>query len=247
MTRSKRELPASKSSSNSARRRVMMSSVSSTMRSLMLMRSATTSCESFTLLRDSTALERLDDGVERHLGERRQPGLDRLLDGAAAEEDVAPRHAAGGEVDGRLLVLLVLEEPPDERLARIFLLVERVVLLTGGRRGEQHLRLDVRERRRHHEVLARDVEVHQLHHGQVFEVLLRHEADGDLQDVQLVLLAEVQEQIERPFEARQADGVLRPTGQAVRLFGDQAPSHSREARGRQWGAWRRRGGLAAGR
>ena len=58
----------------------------------------------------------------------------------------------------------------------------------------------MRERRRHEEVLARDVQVHQLHDGEVLEVLLRHERDGDVEDVELVLLAEVQEQIERALE-----------------------------------------------
>ena len=60
---------------------------------------------------------------------------------------------------GRRLVLLVLEQPAHERLARILL----GVVLGGIRARQQHPRLDVDERRRHHEELARHVEVQLLH------------------------------------------------------------------------------------
>ena len=87
------------------------------------------------------------------------------------EEDVATRDPASGELVAGMLVLLVLEEPADERLARVhLLLVGVVVFLAGRRRRQQHLRLDVRERRGHHEVLRRHVELHQLHDREVLEV-----------------------------------------------------------------------------
>ena len=57
----------------------------------------------------------------------------------------------------RRLELLVLEQPPDQRVARILLLA-----LDARRRlrpRQQHLRFDVNERRRHHDVLARHVQV----------------------------------------------------------------------------------------
>ena len=59
------------------------------------------------------------------------------------------------------LELLVLEQPAHQRVARILFLA----LDAGGRLGprQQHLRLDVDQRRRHHEELARDVEVQLLH------------------------------------------------------------------------------------
>ena len=44
---------------------------------------------------------------------------------------------------------------------------------------QQHSRFDVDERRRHHQELARDVEVHLLHQVDVFEVLLRDLLRGE--------------------------------------------------------------------
>jgi hypothetical protein len=152
-------------------------------------------------------LERLDEREQRHLRERGQAGVNGLLDRHAAEKDVLLRDAARGELLAGLLVLLVLEEATDERLARILLLGGELVLLARRRRGQEHLRLDVRERRGHDEVLARDVEVDELHHGEVLEVLLRHEADRDVEDVELVFLAEMQEEVERTLERRKGHGV----------------------------------------
>ena len=80
---------------------------------------------------------------------------------------------------------------------------EHLVLLPGGRGGEEHLRLDVGKRGRHHEVLGGDVELHELHDREILEVFLGQEPDGDVEDVQLVLLAKVQQQIERPLELRE--------------------------------------------
>ena len=67
------------------------------------------------------ALERLDEREHRHLGERREAARLDLLDRHAATEDVAPGHAPRGELLAGVLVLLVLEQPPDERLARVAL------------------------------------------------------------------------------------------------------------------------------
>ena len=72
------------------------------------------------------ALERLDERIKRHLGERRHPwrlGGSRspheLLRRCPPPEYVAPGDAARGEVFARLFVLLVLEQTPDEGLARV--------------------------------------------------------------------------------------------------------------------------------
>ena len=64
------------------------------------------------------------------------------------------------------------------------------------------------ERRRHHQELARDVEVEFLHQLEVVEVLLRDERDRDVVDVHLVLLDEVEQQVERPLEILQADRIV---------------------------------------
>src|SRR5258705_292542 len=65
---------------------------------------------------------------------------------------------------------------------------------------QEHLRLDVNERRSHHQEFTGDVEVHLLQQVDGVEILLRDERDRNVVDIQLVLLDEVQQQIERPLE-----------------------------------------------
>ena len=121
-----------------------------------------------------------------------------------AAADLSARGMAGRDIFTRGAPI---EEASDEGLARVLLVLERVVLLPGRGRGEQHLGLDVRERRGHHQVFARHVEVEELEDGEVLEVLLGHEADRDVEDVELMLLAEVQKQVERTLEGRQGYGI----------------------------------------
>src|ERR1700691_4560606 len=64
------------------------------------------------------------------------------------------------------------------------------------------------ERSGHDEVLARNVELHELHDCEKLEILCGHKADRDLEDVELVLLTKMQQEIERPLEGGQRDRVL---------------------------------------
>ncbi len=152
-------------------------------------------------------LEGFDEREERHIRERRLPRRalgDEIDGGHAAWKYVAPRDAASRELFPGLLVLLVLEQAADERLARVDLLfVEGVVFLSRRRRREEHLALDVSQRRGHDQVLGREIELHELHHREKLQVFLGDEPDGDIEDVELVLLAEVKEQIERALELRE--------------------------------------------
>jgi len=77
---------------------------------------------------------------------------------------------------------------------------------------QQHPRLDVDERRRHHEELPGDVEIHLLHQVDVLDVLRRNQRDGDVVDADLVALDQVQQQVERPLEIHQADRVRLENG-----------------------------------
>ena len=104
---------------------------------------------------------------------------------------------------GRDLELLVLEQAPYQQVARIFL-VPRVAGRGFGPR-QQHLALDVNQRRRHDEELAGEVEVQLLQQVQVLEVLLRDDRDLDVIHVHLVLLDQMDEQVERAFERLQLD------------------------------------------
>jgi hypothetical protein len=81
-------------------------------------------------------------------------------------------------------------------------------------------RLDVNQRGGHHEELPDDVEVQLLHQIQVIEVLLRDERDRNVVDVDLVLLDEVQQQIERTFEVLKVNRVVLENGlEVLGLFG----------------------------
>ena len=69
----------------------------------------------------------------------------------------------------RRLELLVFEQAPDQRFARILF---RVLLRRIGAR-QQHARLDVNQRRGHDQELTGDVQIQFLHQVDVFDVLRR--------------------------------------------------------------------------
>ena len=106
------------------------------------------------------------------------------------------------ELGGRL-ELLVLEQTPDERFARIFF--GPGVFLRRIRARQQRARLDVNQRRRHYQELSRHVEIQVLHERDVAQVLLGDERDRDVVDVQLALANQVQEQIERSLKGVELD------------------------------------------
>ena len=58
------------------------------------------------------------------------------------------------------------------------------------------------QRGRHHKILARQVDVEILHERHVLNVLLAHEQDRYVLDVEFMLLNQMQEQIEGPLESR---------------------------------------------
>src|SRR5262249_47906940 len=119
----------------------------------------------------------------------------------------AQRLALVQQLRGRL-ELLVFEQPAHQRLARILFRI----FLRRIRTRQEHPRLDVNQRRSHHEELARHVEVQLLHQIDVGEVLLGDEGDRNVVDVDLVLLDEVQQQIERSLEILQADRIRLENG-----------------------------------
>ena len=184
------------------------------------------------------ALEHRVEGVEEleqaRARERRWPARAGRL--RSAPEDVSPRDGTRAQLLGRDLVLLVLQEAPDELGARVDLVLRLLVVLVVRLLRQEHLALDVGQRRGHHEVLARDVQIELLHQRDVLEVALRHEGDREVQDVQLVLPDQMQEQIERPLEVRQRDLEVGIQGLEGRL-GHRARSRcDRGDRGRRGGA-----------
>jgi MFS family permease len=126
--------------------------------------------------------------------------------GSSAEEYISPQHRSLSELFRRVFVFLVFEQSTNEFGARIVVL-EVFIVLVDGRLRQQHLRLDVGERSRHHEIFAGQVDIEILHQHDVFDVLLADEGDGDVLDVELVLLNEVEQQIEGPLKGRNGDMV----------------------------------------
>ena len=70
----------------------------------------------------------------------------------------------------------------------------------GIRTRKQRARLDVNQRRGHHQELPGHVEVHLFHQLDVAEILLGDERDRDVVDVDLALANQMQEEIERTLE-----------------------------------------------
>ena len=65
---------------------------------------------------------------------------------------------------------------------------------------QQHARLDLGQRRGHHQVLAGELELHFLHQLDVLHVLARDLGDRDVEDVEVLPADQVQQQVERTFE-----------------------------------------------
>ena len=126
--------------------------------------------------------------------------LDELFGAGGAPENIAVDELPLGEEPGSVFVALVLEEASDEHLARVGQCSVAIVGLCGLRLGEQHLAFDLDERGRHDEVFARDTQIELPHRVDVGEILLRDEGDGDVEDVDLMRLDEVEQKIERTFE-----------------------------------------------
>ena len=131
---------------------------------------------------------------------RRSDLFDELFGAGGAPEDVAVDELTLGQQPGSIFVALVFKEAPDEHLARVGQRSVAVVGLCGLRLGEQHLAFDLDERGRHDEVFACDTQIQLPHRVDVGEILLRDEGDGDVEDVDLMRLDEVEQKIEGTFE-----------------------------------------------
>ena len=142
------------------------------------------------------AAQRLDQLRTGRPRSRARASGRRLERAPCASKTSRPSSGRPPSASADLLEALVLEQARDQlgaRIAPFFLLVVR-------RRRQQHARLDPREGRRHHQVLAGDVEVQLAHQLEVLEVLLGDLRDRHVGDLELVLADQVQQQIERPLE-----------------------------------------------
>jgi hypothetical protein len=99
----------------------------------------------------------------------------------------------------RGLDLLVIHQAVHELLARVHVGLDRLLA------RQQDLGLDIDEERGHQEELGLAVEVDPLLPSEVFEVLAGDDRDGDVLDVDLLLLDQEEEQVERAFEHFEPD------------------------------------------
>ena len=88
---------------------------------------------------------------------------------------LAPFAAALLEHAGRVAILLVLQQPADQLLPRVFQLVRDFLLA-----GQHHPRLDLDQRAGHVEKVADGVDVDLLQHGDVFEELVGDRRDRNV-------------------------------------------------------------------
>ena len=89
-----------------------------------------------------------------------------------------------------------------------------------GRPRQQHARLDLGQRRGHHQILAGELELQFLHQLDVLHVLAGDLGDRDVENVDVLPADQVQQQIERPSKASRkissaCGGMYRSRGSCV--------------------------------
>ena len=115
----------------------------------------------------------------------------------AALRDKAHMQRARG-----VLVLLVRKEPFHKHIARLarcelLQLVDRRIALA----RQQTLGFDLQKRRGHQQKIARHIEIERVHARHLGQVLIGNLRNGDGADVHLLATDQVQQEVERPFEA----------------------------------------------
>ncbi len=116
-----------------------------------------------------------------------------------------------GLFDGRTLIkhlsgrleFLVFKKLIYEFLSRIF----KLFFIRRRQRiaRQQHSRLDLDQRRRHHDKVSRDRDVETFHQPDVFDVFVSDLCDRDVEDIRLLLLDQIQKQIKRPGKLAELD------------------------------------------
>ena len=110
------------------------------------------------------------------------------------------------EPGGRLLECLVFDELPDQIAARVGFLGRGFLL--GVR--QKHFAFNFHQRGGHDQKVAGQFDVRHLEDGDMPRELLGHRGDGDVEDVHLVFLDEVEQQVEGTVKLGQIDAVIHP-------------------------------------
>ena len=72
--------------------------------------------------------------------------------------------------------------------------------------GQQHLRLNLQQGRRHHQKFAHDVQIFFLHGADVFHILIRNGHNGDIVDIDFVAFYQMQKKVQGALKCRQFHG-----------------------------------------
>ncbi len=99
------------------------------------------------------------------------------------------------------LVAPVLDQPRHQlrpRIAHFLFVQDRAFRLR-----QQHPRLDLHQLRRHHQELAGHFEIQGFERGEILQILPRDVDDGDVEDVDVFAVNQIQQQIERTLKDRQ--------------------------------------------
>ena len=110
------------------------------------------------------------------------------------------------EIAGRFLGLAILDELLHQLPAGIVL----DLLGSLGRAGEKHSALDFHQRGRENEEFAGPFDVDSLDRVQMFEKLLGNLGDGNVADIDLMPLNQIEKQVERAVEGVERDLVDHP-------------------------------------
>jgi hypothetical protein len=120
----------------------------------------------------------------------------------AADENLPVQKRPFGELQGSLLEALVLQKPADQLGPGVLLLLLSLSLFP-LRSRQKHLGFDMEQGGGHQKKLPGNVQVQVFHQLQVFQVLLGDGRDGDVVNIDLILLDQIQKQVHGPFEGIQ--------------------------------------------
>ena len=143
-----------------------------------------------------TSFKRNEHFLQRHVGlQPDDTAIDQL---GCRRERVAVDAMQLLDVERSPLESLVFLQSPHQLGARIGFLLGSALWPR-----QQHARFYFGKCRRHHEILARQFELHATHHVDVLHVLARDLGNGNIEDVQVLPADQVQQQVERAFERLQ--------------------------------------------
>ena len=171
-----------------------------------------------------------------HLNAQRWLQIQIITERIAAAPDVilTPLILLPAQLQGGLLEAFVLQQPSHQLGTRV-LLIELLLHLN----RQQQARLDAQQCGGHHQEIAGIVQRQKLDDLKILQKLVSDRGDGNVVDVDLVLLDQVQQKIQRPLKSRQLDLVSLAGPEILEFRWQQldAPAIGRDALGARRVRW----------